>query len=276
MADSHHPYIFTDFSSHIAHTYSSLSPSARDIADFLQRYPTAVVTMSLAQIAEQVNTSKASVSRFFRQLGYQSHLHARTAILNQREVGLPIASLTSENITQQELRHLDETFKQIEEEQINRIAQTVLQAKRVVVFGARTSYPIAMTLCQQLKQVRSDVILLPNPGQSLSEDLVDMQHEDVIIIIGFRRRPKVFKTLLDSLPSCHTVLFTDPSGQLYRPFVNELIVCQLGQTQAFDSYAAPMAVVSLLCNNVYKLSSDLEKARSHIISRLYNELDELS
>lgn len=275
MADKKHHTTPIDFSTHIANCYSRLSPSARNVADFLQQHPLATVTMSLAEIADKVNTSKATVSRLFRQLGFDSHLEARKAMLKQREAGLPIAEVVEENAVEQERDNLNATLKQIPDDQVKRIAQLILNARRVFVFGARTSYPIAMTLCQQLKQVRSHVTLLPNTGQSVSEDLVDISHEDIVLVSGFRRRPKIFKNLLTSLSHCHTVLVTDPSGQVFRPLVNDFILCQLGQTQAFDSYTAPMAVVSLLCNEVYHLSSEAGQTRSHAISFLYNKLDEL-
>ncbi len=276
MADKKHHTTPIDFSSHIANCYTRLSPSARNVADFLQQHPLATVTMSLVEIADKAKTSKASVSRFFRQLGFDSHLEARKAMLKQREAGLPIAGVVEENAVEQERDNLNATLKQLPDEQIKRIAQLILNAKRVIVYGARTSYPVAMTLCQQLKQVRSHVILLPHAGQSVSEDLIDITHDDIVLVSGFRRRPKIFKSLLTSLSHCHTVLFTDSSGQVFRPLVNDLILCQLGQIQAFDSYTAPMAVVSLLCNEVYQLSSEAGQTRSHAISFLYNELDELS
>ncbi|MBO1255705.1 MurR/RpiR family transcriptional regulator [Alteromonas sp. 5E99-2] len=266
-----------NFSEKIKNNYSQLAPSARQVADYMQQNPLAAVTLSVKQIAEKVGTSKASVSRFFQQLGFNSHQDVKAFVLKQREQGVPIANPSSLAATlEQELENVSTTLAAINTQDIADIAQRIINAKKVFVIGARTSYPLALSLRQQLTQIRNDVELLPKSGQTLAEDLIDIGSNDYVIVFGLRRRPKIFEKLINALPNKNTLLITEPGGQIYRQHVQDVIVCQLGQAQAFDSYAAPMAVVSLLCNQAYQLSGDTGSARSQQISTLYKELDELS
>ena len=52
----------------IENHYASLSPSGKAIAHYIQQNPIAVLSQSTSLIAEKTGTSKATVSRFFRQL----------------------------------------------------------------------------------------------------------------------------------------------------------------------------------------------------------------
>jgi DNA-binding MurR/RpiR family transcriptional regulator len=70
--------------------YDHLSPSSKSIAHYLQKNPIAVISQSTSTIAEKTNTSKATVSRFFRQLGFESHQQAKDAIITLREQGVPV------------------------------------------------------------------------------------------------------------------------------------------------------------------------------------------
>ena len=45
----------------------------------------------------------------------------------------------------------------------------MVAARRIVVIGMRNAYPAALHLRQQLLQARGQVLVLPQPGQSLSE-----------------------------------------------------------------------------------------------------------
>lgn len=43
--------------------------------------------------------------------------------------------------------------------------------------------------------------MLPQPGQSLSEELVDLTADDVVVVMAFRRRPRIIRPLLQQLQS---------------------------------------------------------------------------
>jgi len=75
--------------------YASLSPSGQSIAHYIQQNPIAVLSQSISLIAEKTGTSKATVSRFFRQLGFDSHQQAKDALVQLREQGVPVVSPSS-------------------------------------------------------------------------------------------------------------------------------------------------------------------------------------
>lgn len=265
-----------DVLSLIEQNYPSLSPSAQAIANYLQQHPLAIVSQTSAEIAEQTGTSKATVSRFFRQLGFESQQDAKQSQLALRQSGVPLLTQgTTIDQTAEELKNLSLTFEGLRPETINEVSTQLAKASRVTLIGFRNAYPIALHFRQQLQQVRASVRLLPQPGQTLGEDLQDILEEEVIVLLGFRRRARIFKKVIDSLQGHNTILITDPTGQIYNQQVNHVLVCHLGNESPFDSYAAPMSLVSVLCNSVYAQIGENAQLRTQAISHLYEELDEL-
>ena len=271
----------TSLAKRIETQYSELSASAQGIANYIQLHPMAIVSMSVTELAQVTSTSKATVSRFFRQLGFSSHLEAKKQLLAKRVSGFPIAESNNSQIEvnqelEQEIDNIRHTLSGLTEDGMKDIALKLANSKRVILIGYRNSYPLALTFSQQLKQIRGDVQLLPSPAQTIAEDIVGLNDDDFIVILGFRRRPRIFEHLISTLDKKQTLLLTDPSGQVFNKHVNHLIVCQLGEKQAFDSYAAPMAVITLLCNRVYDQLGENGQRQTSQISDLYDAFNELS
>ena len=256
--------------------YALLSPAGKRIAQYLQQTPLAVISQSTAQIAEKTQTSKATVSRFFRQLGFASHQQAKDTLLSLREQGVPVNTHTSFSHHQEhEFSNLTQTFAGIHEDTLLDMAERLAKAKQITLIGFRNAYPLALHFRQQLKQIRTSVRLLPQPGQTLGEDIVDLGDDDVVILFGFRRRTRQFKYVLSAIKHAQVILITDPTGQIYRNQVSKLVVCHLGNDAPFDSYAAPMSLLSAICNRTYSLLGDAATERVNSITETYASLDEL-
>lgn len=265
-----------DVLSLIEQNYPTLSPSARTIANYLQQHPLAIVSQTSAEIAEHTQTSKATVSRFFRQLGFDSQQDAKQAQLQLRQSGVPLLTQGSEiDQTTEELNNLTLTFEGLRTEVLEEISRQLATASRVTLIGFRNSYPVALHFRQQLQQIRPSVRLLPQPGQTLGEDLHDILEDEVIVLFGFRRRTHIFKKIVEALEGRNTVLVTDPTGQIYNQQVRQVLVCHLGDNNPFYSYAAPMSLISMLCNQVYALIGETAQHRTQAISKLYKDLDEM-
>lgn len=256
--------------------YMALSPSGKAIAHYLQQNPIAVLSQSTSLIAEKTGTSKATVSRFFRQLGFDSHQQAKDALAQLREQGVPVVnSLSNVQQHESEVKNLSLTFEGVTLDALKAVAQLLAQAQQVTLIGFRNAYPIALHFRQQLKQIRGSVRVLPQPGQTLSEDIIDLSEKDVVVLLGFRRRTRQFKYVLQNIKHCTTVLITDPSGQQYRQDVDHLLVAHIGSESPFDSYAAPMSLVASLCNLTYEELGSIAADRVEAITDIYIQMDEL-
>jgi len=136
---------------------------------------------------------------------------------------------------------------------------------------------VALHLRQQLAQSRDRVEIAPLPGQTLGEELASLMPADVVVLVGFRRRPASFAALVDTLAAgpARVLLLTDAGGRRYRDRVDALIECSVDSVGGFDSYAAVSSIVSLLASEVLATVQPEGAARIAAIGRDYDALGEL-
>ena len=263
-------------SERITQQYSRLTESSRRVADYLQLNPEKILMLSTAEIAESCSVSKTSVSRFIRQLGYDDHLALRQELRQERVKGIPV--LTS-NIDgpgiQNDMRALEQLWTQLAAIDVTGLIDAIARAKRVKIIGYRNSYPLAMHFRQQLMQCRSDVELLPLPGQTLGEDLVSIGEDDFVIVIGIRRRIGQFEKIIQHLNGKPCLLITDQSGQKYASEVTHFLLCHMNNQAPLDSYAVPMSLISYLVNKVYRHLGQNAAQLSRNISHSYSLLSDV-
>lgn len=259
--------------------WQALSPQEQRVADFLRTRPDESALYNSSELARRTGVSKATVSRLFRRLGFADSRQARDLLRVQRGAGLPVVIADGgDPIAAQvaaDVLHLQRLTGDVDAAALTAAAAAIAAAPRVVVAGLRSGFPIAMLLRQALVQARPDVLLVPEHGQTLAEELVGLGAEDVVIVVGLRRRPAVLGPVLRALDSAapHTVLIADPSlppsGGDWRFDVG------IESTSPFDSYAAAATLVSLLAGAVLEALGETGAARVAAISAAYETLGEL-
>jgi DNA-binding MurR/RpiR family transcriptional regulator len=175
------------------------------------------------------------------------------------------------------MANLTQWVNAIDTGQLGEVVQALSNSKRIFIIGLRNAYPVALHLRQQLLQARAQVHLLPQPGQTLAEELVDLTPDDLVVVMAFRRRPRIIRPLLQQLQQSGipTLALCEPQAQGVIALARWQLCAPLDSVSAFDSYAAANSLINLLANAVlHELLSD-GRQRIHQIADLYSQLDEL-
>ncbi|TXN30045.1 MurR/RpiR family transcriptional regulator [Lacisediminihabitans profunda] len=257
--------------------YDELSPQERRAADFLRDHLADLAFYNATEVARLSGVSKATISRLYRRLGFGSAEELRDHVRGLRAAGTPIAPDAPLSFTAHLDRELANLRSALASPQLEPAAALIAAATRVLVIGLRNSYPVALHLRQQLAQARDRVELAPLPGQSLGEELVSLAPDDVVVLVGFRRRPEAFARLVAAVLSgpARSVLLTDSTGRRFASEVDHLLECPVDSVSAFDSYAAAASLVSVLSAAV--LAARPREGRDRIagIGAAYDRLGEL-
>jgi DNA-binding MurR/RpiR family transcriptional regulator len=256
----------TDLALRIEEGYSELSPQEQRAADFMRDHLADLAVYSATEVASLSGVSKATVSRLYRRLGFEGADQLRDHLRALRGVPQP-GPTDSVGYLEREIANLRAALTGLD---LDKPAEMIAEARRVLVIGFRNSYPVALHLRQQLAQARDGVELAPLPGQSLGEELASLGGEDVIVLVGFRRRPENFARVVAALEGTPTILLTDPTGRRYGRQTTVTIECPVDSASAFDSYAAVASVVSLLASAVLA-----RRSRVHQVGARFADLDEL-
>lgn len=265
--------------------YAQLSPQEQRIADFAFDHFDDLISYNSAELARLSGVSKATVSRLFKRLGYEKYKDMRDELRTQRQSGMPLTdnrdavqgnTLLARHY-KQEMTNLTQWINAIDTGQLGDVVQALSNSKRIFIIGLRNAYPVALHLRQQLLQARAQVHLLPQPGQTLAEELVDLTPGDLVVVMAFRRRPRIIRPLLLQLQQLGipTLALCEPQAQGVIALARWQLCAPLDSISAFDSYAAANSLINLLANTVlHELLND-GRQRIHQIADLYSQLDEL-
>jgi DNA-binding MurR/RpiR family transcriptional regulator len=276
----------------VAAVYAELPAGERRLADVVLESASELPGLTAAELAERSDVSAATAVRFFRRLGFANYAEVRRAARRAPTWpgawGSPLTELAGLDATQadasdfgsaiaQDMRNLAETAAALKPERIASAVALLAQAPRVWLVGYRNSAALAAYACNLLTHVRPDVRLLPRPGQSLAEDLVDMGAGDAVVVFGFRRRPVLLDGLLAAATAAgaRTLLLADPTAACSAARADVALLAATKGHGMFDSYAAPISLINHLAAAVgLKLGSAAE-ARLAAIEDLHGRVDTL-
>jgi DNA-binding MurR/RpiR family transcriptional regulator len=190
----------------IRQSHDSLTTTEQEAADFILGHLTDALISNSAELSQLSGVSQPTLSRLFRKLGYKNAREFRRDVRRYHQPGAPeVASPDStsgnfaHDLLERDTTSLSRTYNRISDGQIATLAARILDARTVAILGLRNNYPMALHLREQLVQSRSNVMMLPQPGQSLAEEIVDLDGRDLAILFGVRRRTPIFATIAQEL-----------------------------------------------------------------------------
>lgn len=243
----------------IRDAYHRLPSSERKIADLILDFPGDVAAYSATEIAELANASKAAATRLFKRLGFASFEEARRLAREAKDWGSPLYLQTKtatrsrsgvdlSEYLRDEIAAIEQTMAQIDPGRLDEIVDALVSADRVWMLGHRNSHFLASYARWQFIQFRGGVFLLPQSGETLAEYIADFRKDDLVVVLGFRRRVKglrkVIKLASDSGAS--VLLLTDPTARRIPDFATWTLRCHVSSQFVFDSCASSLSVLRLL------------------------------
>ncbi|SOE62837.1 transcriptional regulator, RpiR family [Burkholderia sp. D7] len=274
----------------IAERYDELSEIDQRLADVILSAPGQLAMQTATELATTAQVSKATTTRFFQKLGYASYDAARAVARAAQVGGSPLylqdrgrknASTKLDDVIQAHLRHevenLANTYRSLDTRMLSEVVDAIAHARRVVIIGYRHSHTVATMIRRELIQVRSDVVLLPAPGDTIGEYLGDLTAKDVVIIVGLRRRvPAVgFAAVALAEAGVPILYMSDVIAGKPARLARWVIRCHTDGLMLFDSKVGMTAVVNLICSLVAERL--LERDNNHLqqVEIMHERLREL-
>ena len=243
--------------SHRIHeAYPTLTDGEKKVAETILADPSDLAVSNASELAERAEVSNATVTRFFRRLGYGSFEEARKDARRYRRSGSPLArghdgSPKGDPISRmilEETTVLEATLSRVNPLILRDIGQAIVKASRIRTLGYRNSQFLSQYLTAQIAQMRPGVAPLLMPGQTESEGIAMLGPDDLAIVVGLRRRPAGFNRIIEAIASrgVPVLLLGDGTLRSAPAFATWTLDCEVDTPQFADSYVGAIALLRLI------------------------------
>jgi len=268
--------------------YRALPLGERKVADVVLDFPGELAAYSASELAQLAGVSNATVTRFFRRLGYDSFDDARRSSRRAREWGSPlfmtskaaegevIGSDLIARFAAEEKALIDATFNALDPALLTEVIEALAGAQRLFFLGFRNSAYTAGYARWQFIQFRGEVHMLTGAGESLAERIADLRQGDVLVLVGMRRLVSPLGRCAEAARStgADILLLTDPSARVTPAYARWTIHCAVENPHVLDSYAGVMAVLRLLAVETMKRLGRTGRTRLQAVEALHEALAE--
>jgi DNA-binding MurR/RpiR family transcriptional regulator len=272
--------------SRIRASYDGLPESERRIADLILEFPGEMAAYSATELAALSGGSKAAVTRLVQRIGFASYDEARRAARDAQTRGSPLYLMARERRKtgfgervrghiEQDVRNISLTLEALRGDTFDEMVSAICKARRVFLLGYRNSHYLAGYARWQIIQGRGDVYLLPAAGETIAEEIADFTSDDVLIVIGFRRRLAQLPQGMTAAAARGTriVYITDRAAPA-APQATWTIPCAVRGMDFFDRYAAAMSLLHFLCVAIIEKLGASGRARLQRIESLHEDLND--
>ncbi|MFC0410310.1 MurR/RpiR family transcriptional regulator [Roseomonas elaeocarpi] len=268
--------------------YEALSPAEKKLATVLLQYQKDLPSYTVGALADKAGVSRATAARLIRALGYATYPDAKRLIRAEQHWGSPLARLGAPGgeipgavlgqMVQADLDNIRSTVEGIPERVLTEVARVIASARRLRIMGLRSGYGLAHHAAHYFSLAMGDVQVLPTGGGSYSHEIASVAEGDVLLVIAFRRRPRLLPTILAEARAsgAATVLITDLSATASARVAQHVLRCRCHSPSPFNSFAAAVTLINFLAWSVTTMLGEASRTRLRRIDRLVGLLDDVS
>lgn len=271
----------------IYRAYPELTRSEQRLADVLLEHQMDLPIYTAAELAAKAGVSKSTAARLIRVLGYRSYPEAKRAIRNEQFWGSPQGGLSRGDAAQEvsakrmiedDLENIRQTLAAIPETRMTEAARGIATARRVWIIGLRSGHGLGLHMAHYLTLIRDQVHVVNFGSGSLSHDVGSLTEGDLLLVIAFRRRPKVLVDLLEAArdAGARTLLITDLSAGASARTADITLRCRTQSPAPFNTFTAAVTLINCLSWQVHAMTGDAAIDRYRRIDQLVRKLDNVS
>jgi DNA-binding MurR/RpiR family transcriptional regulator len=257
----------------IAANYDRLSAGQRLAIDRLLADTRYGAVVSAPQLAEAIGISESTITRAAQTLGFagfpdlQRHLRVRfvapvqdrLAPLDESAVGAPLAV----RVMLDDAAHIREMAEDLPVEMIASVADVLAGARRVLVYGERGSYGLAVMLAMGLRLVLADARLLSQTAGDLPDQLIGIEPQDAVVTVSFRRVDRRTVNVMRHARArgATTIALTDHRSGPAARAADVALIARTGTLRLMPSFAPGASLVNALLEEVASRTRDTAASR---------------
>jgi DNA-binding MurR/RpiR family transcriptional regulator len=257
-----------DIFSVIKNKYPKLSKSHKRIADYVFNHYERVSEMSAIKVAEHVKVSEATVVRFSVTLGYEGYPEFRRELKNEmnsklttiERINMTLRNEEKEKALQEtvhnvlitDAKNINATFEDFDYEIFKLSIDLILEARKVVIIGFRTTTLLTEHLGYYLNLILDNVRVVNYGVSDIYEHLIKINKQDVVIAISFPRYAQKTYEAVEFLAKKGVKIITisDNDNAPINEFTEYRLIAKSNVYSFVDSLVAPLSLINALVISV--------------------------
>ncbi|WP_088104468.1 MurR/RpiR family transcriptional regulator [Halalkalibacter urbisdiaboli] len=254
----------------------NMSQNQYKIAEYIQKNIHDVLFSTEQEIADQLDISIASVSRFWRAVGYKNLKEFKAKAKEQLEV-TPARKLKNvltkvdrthpqNHFMENSVHHILETMNQFSSTTFTEAVETLTSAERIYLYGPGPSVGLAELMQYRIHRFGLSIHRFQRSGSELLEDLLHIRKDDVVVLFCFIRLLPEANVILAEAKRIgfRTIVITDRLLSTFHKEADVVLFTSRGELWEFHSMVAPTFMVENLIiaigmNNQHESIGHLEQ-----------------
>lgn len=260
-----------------------LTPNEKTIADYIYKSGATILTYTEDEIAKALQISNATVSRFWRKIGfsnfkeYKNNYKEKMGVspANKLESIMEQVDLTTihAQMMSMSIKHLEITLGQYNEGDFQSTVQTMVEAKTIYIYSPGPSEGLGSLLNFRLSRFGLNIKILPKSGHEIYESLLHFTSEDVLFMFGFVKLHPESRVLLEhakklGMPS---IIMTDCIVSDFNSHADYLLFASRGELWEFHSMIAPTFIIENIIIAIGKETADKSLEKLEMLDTLRKE-----
>ena len=247
----------------------TLSQTQLKIGRWILHNESNVMIATEKDIAQAVGVSVASVSRFWKTVGYENLKEYKHKLKEKRDItpakkilktviDLEYTDVQSHHLNRS-IHHLQTTLNHFQREQFEEAINTIRQAKCLFIYAPGPSLSLGELLSYRLRRYGIEVKLIRWMGSEILEELVHIDSKSAVLLFSFSRLLKEAEVLLKHAKdtSCKTIVISD-QFMLDAPFPFDVFLyADRGEKDEFHSMIAPLFLIENLIVEIGKVEDSM-------------------
>ena len=265
----------------------SLSRKQERVLEFLVSNPMAGASVTIEQMAEQIDVSTSTVIRTAKELGYSGFgalkRDLRAAYLNTLEPLEQARVRTTTRINpdhvaaqlQRDGHNIEELLDTVDVAQIVRLGRDIATVRRTVIVSTGSYAAVGHILAHQCRFLGHDVRLETRGSSFLAHEVAALGHQDLMIVVGFwRDRASHLRVATHAKgKGTRLVAITDASGSHMARLADDTFLVPTESTAFYQSMVAAVALAYAIVNAVWQFDPDRGEAVAEEAQALYTGMD---
>ena len=240
---------------------NTFSKGQKRIANYIEEHYDTAAFMTAAKLGKTVGVSESTVVRFANEIGYEGYPKLQKAMqemIRDKLTSVQRIDVTTtrignnhvlDAIMNQDIDKIRRTLEETSREDFEKAVQSIVKAKRIYIFGVRSTASLAQFLGYYFGLIFDNVRVITDTSKTHTyEQLFRIEKDDVMIGISFPRYSTMAVEAMSLARDrgANSIAITDSMVSPLVSAADEVLLARSDMASVVDSLVAPLSLINAL------------------------------